>query len=417
VRDILIPTALATLAVLAAGCSSSAAPGHGPYPAPHATLPVIQTSGGPVLSSPQVVPVFFSSDPLRPQVESFLAQLANSSYWPAVTREYGVGPLGVSPSVVVADPPPATIADSDIQTWLASYAWPPGVPPPGSDLGHVYAIFYPESTVVSDSGNHASCIEYYGYHAEAIASPGSAVSRFVYVVVARCASGALAAIDGVTSTASHELVEAATDPLPSSAPAFTGADNDHLAWNYGFTGPAEIGDMCLSRDREHANARLVGSFVVQRIWSDQAAYTGLDPCVPPAPTPYFAAAPELDQTVEIVSGGVQATKGVRIAVGESATVSVDLFSTAPVPDWYVAAEEAPPNSFLLASPPDKTLAFSWDTPWGNNGDVLHLTITRLASATAGASVFEIYSSNTAPASDPLDPAQRNWNTWAGFAGQ
>jgi hypothetical protein len=175
--------------------------------------------------------------------------------------------------------------------------------------------------------------------------------------------------------------------------------------------------MCLSRDEGHANARLVGSFLVQRIWSDQAAYAGLDPCVPPAPTPYFAAAPELDETVAIVSSGVQATKGVRIAVGESVTVPVDLFSVAPVPDWYVAAVEVPPSSFLLASPPQKTLAFSWDTPWGNNGDVLHLTITRLASAPAGGSVFEIYASNTAPEDDPLDPAPRNWNTWAGFVGQ
>jgi hypothetical protein len=67
------------------------------------------------------------------------------------------------------------------------------------------------------------------------------------------------------------------------------------------------------------------------------------------------------------------TKGVQIAVGQSKTVDVSLFSDGPTSDWMVQAIDT-------TQPP--ALTFSWDAQTGNNGDTLHLTITRTASTSS-----------------------------------
>ena len=70
------------------------------YPAPHPAGPRVVSRGGPVLASPKVIPIFFGSDPLQGRIEAFLRELASSTYWEAVTKEYGVGSLTIAPSVV-----------------------------------------------------------------------------------------------------------------------------------------------------------------------------------------------------------------------------------------------------------------------------------------------------------------------------
>jgi hypothetical protein len=54
-----------------------------------------------------------------------------------------------------------------------------------------------------------------------------------------------------------------------------------------------------------------------------------------------------------------------------------------------------------------TLDFEWDTKTGNNGDIVHLSITRVAKASMGGTQFVISSSD-----DPDDPSQGY--AWAGF---
>jgi hypothetical protein len=82
--------------------------------APHPTQPVVLNAGGAVLASPKVVPVFFACEDgaAKTEIESFLAALAPSSCWTAITQEYGVGALTIAPSVVTSETLPATITDS-----------------------------------------------------------------------------------------------------------------------------------------------------------------------------------------------------------------------------------------------------------------------------------------------------------------
>jgi hypothetical protein len=365
-----------------------------------------------VLTAPQVVPIFFANDPLQAQIEQFLGELAVSTYWPATTGEYGVGPLRIAPSIVVSSPAPASITDDALQAWLAGNLDGTNGSWPAIDDNNVYVVFYPEDTIVTAS-TYASCSDFGGYHSEGISPPNASPPSFPYVVVDRCVSGPLVGIDDVTVTTSHELVEATTDPFTQSQPAFIGADDDHLAWNLGRTQSGELGDMCLSRGGWEVSGRLVGSFLVQRTWSDQAAGAGRDPCVPPVPGPYFAAAPDLNQNVAILDNGVRATKGLRLPIGQTATVDVRLFSDGPAGDWDVEVAEERIGGVGVDSP-TPTLTFSWDKQSGSNGDILQLTMTRVADGPVGGTVFLIYSVNRAPRGDPLAPTPRAWNYWAGY---
>ena len=68
------------------------------------------------------------------------------------------------------------------------------------------------------------------------------------------------------------------------------------------------------------------------------------------------------------------------------TIDIALYSDAPTTDWAVKAIDA---AQLFGSPQE--LTFSWDKTMGNNGDVLHLTITRVAAGMGGGGEFLISS--------------------------
>jgi hypothetical protein len=194
-----------------------------------------------------------------------------------------------------------------------------------------------------------------------------------YAVVAQCTVRGQSALDGVTVTTSHELVEASTDPRPYYNPAYQLVDAEHAAWNYGLSGvpTGEVADLC---EYEGNSAMLLGGFVVQRTWSNRAAAVNLDPCVPGPVGPYFGAAPDVSDQLVFDRN---ATVGVQIPVGASKTVNVRLFSSTAVQPFHVTAFEGP------LSAPASTLQFEWDRQVGNNGDVLKLTITRVANGQLG----------------------------------
>src|SRR5262249_37620657 len=105
--------------------------------------------------------------------------------------------------------------------------------------------------------------------------------------------------DKTTANASHELVEAVTDPEGFVAPAYTGTDVAYTAWGLAILGlPASLerADMC----------GLFGSsyfkpagfpYMVQRAWSNANVMAGKDPCAPyhTGELSYFLAQPVFDQ--------------------------------------------------------------------------------------------------------------------------
>lgn len=349
------------------------------FPGPHPDVPQVQTYGGPVLTAPKVIPIFFPNDPDQAKVEDFLGKIAASPYWGQTTSEYGVGPLSVGTSIVVTDTPPTTINVSQIDAWLVSYldGTHPEFPP--IDTNNIYTVFYPASTTISDPSFGTSCVQFGGYH---YSTQGAGGKDVVYAVMPRCSSlGSIQGFDALSGGLSHELIEASTDPL-SSNPAYAYADVDHFVWNIMPLG--EIGDMCAYEPQSYQP--LVGSYVVQRVWSNVSAAAGHDPCVPAMSGAYFNAAPVLKDNVTIDYYGQKVpTKGIQIPLNQSKTIPVQLFSDGPTADWTVQAVD---STYGTGNPAE--LKFSWDKQSGNNGDTLQMTVTRLRNGTYGGSEFILY---------------------------
>ena len=126
---------------------------------------------------------------------------------------------------------------------------------------------------------------------------------------------------------------------------------------------------------------------MQRVWSNKAAAAGHDPCQPQGASPYFNSAPVLGDKIPVVGSplGSFTTKGVKIPVGTSKTIELDLYSDAPTSGpWKISVMDA--SVFFGGSP---SLSFTLDKTEGKNGDKVNLTIKALAKSSLGASPFWI----------------------------
>ena len=131
--------------------------------------------------------------------------------------------------------------------------------------------------------------------------------------------------------------------------------------------------------------RLVGNFLVQRMWSNRSAAAGHDPCVPVLPSPYVNATSSLtDISVDFGGGQIVPTRAIQIPIGMSKVVELDLFSVAVAADWTVEAFDV--GSMYYGHP---ELQLALDKPAGHNGDQLQLTITRTAQGTQFTGYSEI----------------------------
>jgi hypothetical protein len=358
------------------GCGSS--DHHNPPPdagfeeALPANMPQLVKLSGSVLAAPKIQPIFFQNDAtVQAQMEDFANQLEGSDYWNAIGTEYGVGGFTVLPTIVVTDTPPTT--DDQLETFVVDHidgsaqTWP-------YDPSTIYSVFLPAGDVITSPDGSKSCVDYDAYHDEFTGSGGKSI---VYALIPRCAAmGSFSVLDNLTASASHEWIEAATDPRVETTPAFGDSDPTNYIWAY--TPGAEVGDYCEYLDV--AYQKLVGTYVVQRTWSNAAAAAGHDPCVPALPgQTYIGAAPILTDTatLEGLTVASVSTKAVSLAVNASKTIDVQLFSDQETPDFDVTAYDL--ASFFGGNTAE--LSFAWDKQTGHNGDTLHLTITRKATGT------------------------------------
>jgi hypothetical protein len=338
-------------------------------------IPQVVNSGGTVFASPIVQPIFFGSAAdtatTEPYVEAFLSQLATSGYWMTVGDEYGVGALTIMPSIISTDAVPTT--DADLQTYLTTQldgthsGWPVA-----DTAATIYMVQLPAGQAFS-----GACTSFGGYHSEATSSP--TVTGFSYAVIANCgaaAGGTPTALDEVTVTISHELIEASTDPKVATNPAWESTDNEHLAWSR--EAGAEVGDMC----EWTASAQQVDvaeTYMVQRIWSNKSALAGHDPCVPVLDTPYFNAAPTIGNVALTTRSGSIMVQGVTIPVGSSQDITFNLFSDAPVTDdWELTVID---GAELLQG----ATSFSFDygrVATGHNGQTITVAVKREKAATS-----------------------------------
>jgi hypothetical protein len=353
------------------------------YPAFKVDAPQVVTGGGAVLATPKVVPVYFSNDSstFTDSVTTFLGKMAASTYWGPSITEYGVGALSIATPVQLAEAAPTTIDDSAIQTWLASKLTDATLPAP--DANTVYVLFYPSATTSITLQGETSCQQFGGYHSD-IAYKTTDVA---YAVIPRCAKfGGLTGLDAVSATTSHEVIEASTDPYPSTqgTAAYGQVDDNHIIWMF-VLGGGETGDMCAQNQDSFYAPTDIGNYV-QRTWSNASAKAGHNPCLPSSGQAYFNSMPVLTDKLSL-GGGQLVTKGVTIPVGQEKTIEVDLFSDAATGGpWQVSATD---TATLQNQAPE--LQFTWDRTSGQNGEKLHLTIKVLKASQYNAEGFIITS--------------------------
>ena len=329
-------------------------------PAPHPPLPQVTNLGGPVLDNPTVISVTYPGDPLQETLDSFSDQMTASAYWNAVA-EYGVQAAHAGTHVHMGDSPPASMDDSQIQynlpLQLAAHQFGGTVPNQA-----IYVFYLPDGVTITNHGQQ-SCRDFGGYHSSVALPNGSFVA---YAVIPRCPNlFKLSAQDATTATASHEIMEASTDPYFENQQGAWGAlDPADIGWSV-FPG-TEIADLCLiSNDSFFTPPDL--PFVVQRVWSNQAAASSENPCVPTDPTTaYFNSVPVLTDVVQInIGSGNFAAKGLSIPVGSQKTVELDLFSTWATDPWTLSSQ---------ALSGATAVQVTFDRVSGANGDKIQMTV-------------------------------------------
>ncbi len=342
-------------------------------PASHPALPQVLSSGGPVLTTPHVVALTYDSDVLSKDVNKLLSQLTTAAYWGQTTAEYGVGPLSVDTPRSLGATAPKSIEETALLKLIDQNFSDPtsGWGPASADT--VYLVVIPAGTqfYYNSGGSKVSCCgDYDGYHDQTTLAGVTAA----YAITCACPGevDGVATVDQLASTITHELIEAATDPFVQDNPAYESPGDPDAAWSNITEG--EVADMCEDNADTLVNAPGV-DYLVCRSWSNKNAKASQEPCVPaPDSAPYFAAAPVLTDTISVIDywGDTVQTQGTKIAVGASKTIEVALFSSGPTSGpWQVTAYDY--NDFMQGGA--SHLAFSWDKDQGNNGDILHLTIT------------------------------------------
>jgi hypothetical protein len=402
------------------------------YPASHHPIPQLDYNGGPVIQHPRVVTVTFTGDPHRDGERGFNHFIVTSSWWQQTAESfcidggtYGGECVGAGSAVapeggawlpdgstadggdgyldveLAYDFPSLTVADSDIQTWLANHILA-GDFPPSTDQT-IYVIFFPSTaTITTGSGNQlsTSCQQFAGYHGS-IPAPDGGAGRPTYAVLPYCTYGISDDFDyqQLTFATSHELAEAVTDP---DVNVFT-PSGDSLTAFYLFTNDAwvaqpnnlsgvggECGDLCALVSEPTVfvggggNPYDESGYNVTRIWSDQAAAQSMQPCQPWSPV-YFGAA--LRTTAQPIPPDNHVSDGyVFVKRGQSVQVIADVFAQAPLPHdllLYTGVPKLNATDPSDLAAPDDLITVTLSQQQVNNGDGVIVTFAAPSKASVG----------------------------------
>jgi hypothetical protein len=221
-----------------------------------AAPPQLTYRNGPLLTAVQVYTVFWGSawqqspaSDLLAQINQFFDFILTSQLFDQLA-EYSVPGQSIGQgshigsTVISSSDPGTTVQDSDIQVLLQQQIDAGVFPAPNSNT--LYYVYLPTGVQVIQGGD-ASCQIFCGYH--------DTFGNNIYYAVepypdcAGC-TGGLSVFNALTSTSSHELCEAITDPVPGQG------------WYDDSNG--EIGDICTWK------TRTLGGFTIQLEWSNQA---------------------------------------------------------------------------------------------------------------------------------------------------
>ncbi len=267
---------------------------------PQCNNPKVSYFGGPIVMTPIIVPVFWNGNvnaaltAPTTGIAQFYADVTVSSYWPWLQEYDTVGLAGGSEQAILPGTATAgvTIApvkcpttttttcnltDAQLQTELNRQIGLGVLPPPTLDCTNnartIYMIEFPHNIkLTGPQGVGTSCVGYCAYHNTGTYGTntpliyGVLMDEFTGACATGCGTNATA-MENSTDTASHELVEAITDP---DIGLDTGAGYQApAAWGDNNNGCGEVGDIC-DDDGTGDTITVSGrNWVVQEIWSNK----------------------------------------------------------------------------------------------------------------------------------------------------
>jgi hypothetical protein len=301
--------------------------------------PDLQYYGGPVISSVQVLVVYWGNNvsPIATTgIPGFFSAVTNSN-WTDTLSEYstnGVIPVvggtagtqaigrGSLSGVFSITPSAANsgtlVDDSQIQVELLAQINAGHLPAPATDsnglVTTLYMIYFPPGVTISLQGAE-SCVQFCAYHGtvnlNSLDVPYGVLPDLG--PTAACSSGCAGGteLEDLTTVSSHELAEAITD----TAVGLATTDGPPLAWYDTVNG--EIGDICNASGDPNNQAVLSGSgYTVQKIWSNIQ-----QDCVSAPPTfTLTAPASVLASTPFTLSLTVQSSTGIALSPPYTGTV-------------------------------------------------------------------------------------------------
>lgn len=247
-----------------------------PPPIRHVAFPEVTTRDGALLSPLRLVTLVAGNDTQdAPVLFAFSTGVGASRWWNRIAPEYHL--QGVTDAADLIGPPITTdVTDHDVFTYITSAVDTGGGP--ARDGHTLYLLYLPSGiNVIRNGAPNADCSKFGGYHVR-YGTRGDNLA-----VIQRCTESF--PIENMTVIASHEIVEAATDPdglgyaLPQIAARVPWTED---IWNaFDLHGDAELGDLC------EGAFWVEGQSVYQRIWSNAAARSGGDPCIPELSDPFY----------------------------------------------------------------------------------------------------------------------------------
>lgn len=215
--------------------------------------------GGPVLKNVHVAPLFWNSTVRFPiNVNWLYTEIPPSSFYD-LFAQYGVGRGNGVAGFVDTETTVANITDAAIRNEVLAEINAGHLPPPNAN--NYYPVHFPPGMNITAPDGSRSCVVFCAYHSFfQVRNSAGTIFTVPYGVVpdvgnAGCAGGCGAdpnTFNNETSVASHELVEATTDPALN-------------AW-FDSSGQ-EIGDIC---NGQQVAFNTADPHVVQKEWSNAA---------------------------------------------------------------------------------------------------------------------------------------------------
>lgn len=273
------------------------------------------------------------------------------------------GAVQINPTVGAT--PPASVADSAIQSALAGNINSGALPSPSGDgLSTVYVVLFPPNdNVCFDNGGGCAYDATGGFCAYHGSFTLTGSTRVLYAAMVDNGSGTPNAgycgsssndLQDQTSVVSHELSEAINDPLVDESPGY----GPPLGW-YDPTFNGEIADKC---DAEPNGTN--GPWAVERLWSN------LDGNCVAAESSYGA------PTASFLAPG-SAAPGQQVSFDASA-------STDPARDHATAFEQGVASTFSISS---GIASYQWN--WGDGTPTASATTPTVTHTYATAGTYQV----------------------------